>query len=48
MPLNTCFSLAQPYMIKLTVDLFLSPRAGHQPPRWLAPALSAAGAHGWR
>ncbi|MGO9062836.1 MAG: ABC transporter ATP-binding protein [Candidatus Binataceae bacterium] len=46
MPLNTCFSLAQPYMIKLTVDLFLSPRAGHQPPRWLAPALSAAGSHG--
>jgi len=46
MPLNTCFSLAQPYMIKLTVDLFLSPRAGHQPPRWLAFALNAAGAHG--
>ena len=46
MPLNTCFSLAQPYMIKLTVDLFLSPRAGHQPPRWLAPALNAAGGHG--
>ena len=46
MPLNSCFSLAQPYMIKLTVDLFLSPRAGHQPPRWLAPALNAAGGHG--
>ena len=46
MPLDSCFSLAQPYMIKLTVDLFLSPRAGHQPPRWLAPALNAAGGHG--
>ncbi len=46
MPLNTCFSLGQPYMIKLTVDLFISPRAGHHPPRWLAPALAAAGSHG--
>jgi ATP-binding cassette, subfamily B, multidrug efflux pump len=45
MPLNTAFSLAQPYMIKLTVDLFLSP-AGHHPPRWLAPMLRAAGPHG--
>ena len=43
MPLNTAFSLAQPYMIKLTVDLFLSPRAGHHPPAWLAPVLRAAG-----
>ena len=46
MPLNTCFSLGQPYMIKLTIDLFISPRAGHHPPRWLAPALAAAGSHG--
>ncbi len=46
MPLNTAFSLAQPYMIKLTVDLFLSPRAGHHPPVWLAPLLRNAGAHG--
>jgi ATP-binding cassette, subfamily B, multidrug efflux pump len=46
MPLNTAFSLAQPYMIKLTVDLFLSPRAGHTPPRWLAPLLHGAGTHG--
>jgi len=46
MPLNTAFSLAQPYMIKLTVDLFLSPRAGHHPPSWLAPLLRADGSHG--
>jgi ATP-binding cassette subfamily B multidrug efflux pump len=46
MPLNTACSLAQPYMIKLTVDLFLSPRSGHHPPRWLAPLLHAAGSHG--
>jgi ATP-binding cassette, subfamily B, multidrug efflux pump len=46
MPLNTAFALAQPYMIKLTVDLFLSPRAGHAPPRWLAPLLHVAGTHG--
>src|SRR5580704_5699014 len=46
MPLNSCFSLAQPYMIKLTIDLFISPRTGHHPPRWLAPALAAAGSHG--
>jgi len=46
MPLNTAFVLAQPYMIKLTVDLFLSPRPGHHPPAWLAPVLRAAGSHG--
>src|SRR5208282_2567169 len=46
MPLNTAFVLAQPYMIKLTVDLFLSPRPGHHPPAWLAPMLRAAGSHG--
>ncbi len=46
MPLNTAFSLAQPYMIKLTVDLFLAPHAGHRPPAWLAPLLRAAGPHG--
>jgi ATP-binding cassette, subfamily B, multidrug efflux pump len=46
MPLNTGFLLAQPYMIKLTVDLFLSPRPGHHPPVWLAPVLWAAGSHG--
>ncbi len=46
MPLNTCFSLGQPYMIKLTIDLFISPRAGHHPPRWLAPTLAKAGSHG--
>ncbi len=46
MPINTAFALAQPYMIKLTVDLFLSPTAGHHPPAWLAPLLRAAGSHG--
>ncbi len=46
MPLNTGFSLAQPYMIKLTVDLFLTPRTAHRPPAWLAPILRGAGNHG--
>jgi len=45
MPLNTMFALSQPYLVKLTIDLFLDPR--HRPaPAWLRPTLHAAGAHG--
>lgn len=45
MPLNTLFALSQPYLVKLTIDLFLDPR--HRPaPAWLRPVLHAAGSHG--
>ena len=45
MPVNSIFGLLQPYVIKLTIDLFL---ASHRtaPPRWLAPLLSASHGHG--
>jgi len=46
MPLNTAFALAQPYMVKLTVDLFLTPHSAHHAPALLAPLLRAAGSHG--
>ena len=36
MPLDTGFLLAQPYVIKLTVDEFLSGAHGAPPPAWLA------------
>src|SRR5260370_16505145 len=42
MPLNSAFALAQPYIVKLTIDLFLSqPRI--PAPHWLAPMLVYAG-----
>ncbi len=45
MPLNTAFSLAQPYMFKLAIDVYLAgPRVA--PPRWLAPLLPASARHG--
>jgi ATP-binding cassette subfamily B multidrug efflux pump len=44
MPLNTLFVLAQPYIYKLTIDLFLT-RQRTTPPRWLTPLLTAAHGH---
>ncbi|HXM89833.1 MAG TPA: ABC transporter ATP-binding protein [Candidatus Acidoferrum sp.] len=46
MPLDTAFLLAQPYVIKLTVDEFLSGAHGAPPPAWLAILFRAAGGHG--
>ena len=46
MPLNSAFALAQPYIVKLTIDTFLAHRKV-APPHWLAPLLARAGAgHG--
>ncbi len=46
MPLDICFLLAQPYIIKLTVDEFLSGKHGATPPAWLAVLFKASGGHG--
>ena len=46
MPLDTGFLLAQPYVIKLTVDEFLSGSHGVRPPAWLAMLFRASGGHG--
>ena len=47
MPLNSLLRAGPAlHLIKLTVDLFLSPRPDIAPPRWLAPVLDAAGGHG--
>ena len=46
MPLDTAFLLAQPYVIKLTVDEFLSGAHGAPPPAWLAILFRASGGHG--
>ncbi len=46
MPLDTAFLLAQPYVIKLTVDEFLSGAHGARPPAWLATLFRASGGHG--
>ncbi len=45
MPLNSAFALAQPYIVKLTIDRFL---ANHRTPApaWLHPILERAGSHG--
>src|SRR6266481_4065983 len=45
MQLNIIFALVQPYIFKLTIDLFLTGRR-ISPPRWLMPMLTAAGGHG--
>ncbi|MBF6560461.1 MAG: ABC transporter ATP-binding protein [Candidatus Binataceae bacterium] len=45
MPLNMAFALAQPYIIKLTIDIFLAARRG-APPAWLKPAIVASHGHG--
>ncbi len=45
MPFNSAFALAQPYLVKLTIDIFLAARRTSAP-RWLAPILDASGGHG--
>src|SRR5271167_1534147 len=45
MPLNSIFSLLQPYVIKLTIDIFLAARRSG-PPAWLAPAIKHSHGHG--
>jgi ATP-binding cassette subfamily B multidrug efflux pump len=44
MPLNSGFALAQPYVFKLTVDLFLARRRASAP-RWFQPLLHVAHGH---
>src|SRR6202790_4137372 len=39
MPLNSVFALAQPYIVKLTIDIFLAHRKV-APPRWLTPIIT--------
>jgi ATP-binding cassette subfamily B multidrug efflux pump len=46
MPLDILFLLAQPYVIKLTVDEFLSGKHGAKPPVWLAVLFNAWPGHG--
>lgn len=45
MPLNSAFVLAQPYVFKLTIDIFLVHRKGATP-RWLEPLIAAMHGHG--
>ena len=46
MPLNSVFALTQPYIVKLTIDIFLAHRKV-APPRWLTPIIaSVAPNHG--
>jgi len=45
MPLDTAFLLAQPYMIKLTIDLYLT-HYRTVPPRWLGAMTHLFGGHG--
>ena len=45
MPLNSMFALSQPYIWKLTIDLFLTHNRT-VPPQWLRPVLGAFGSHG--
>jgi ATP-binding cassette subfamily B multidrug efflux pump len=46
MPLNSAFALAQPYIVKLTIDIFLAHRKV-MPPKWLVGIIaSVAPNHG--
>jgi ATP-binding cassette, subfamily B, multidrug efflux pump len=45
MPLNMAFTLLQPYIIKLTIDIFLAVRRG-APPAWLEPLIVRSHGHG--
>lgn len=45
MPLDTLFLLAQPYLIKLTIDLYLT-RHRSVPPGWLAALVRLFGGNG--
>jgi ATP-binding cassette, subfamily B, multidrug efflux pump len=44
MPLNSAFALAQPYIFKLTIDLFLA-RRKTAPPSWFAPIIRLSHGH---
>jgi ATP-binding cassette, subfamily B, multidrug efflux pump len=45
MPLNSLFALGQPYVVKLTIDIFLAARRV-TPPVWLRPLLAGSHGHG--
>jgi len=45
MPINTIFVLIQPYIFKLTIDIFLAAHATAAP-HWLAPVLATSHGHG--
>lgn len=45
MPLNSAFVLAQPYVFKLTIDIFLAHRKGATP-RWLEPLIASSHGYG--
>jgi ATP-binding cassette, subfamily B, multidrug efflux pump len=45
MPLNSIFALLQPFVMKLTIDIFLAARRSN-PPGWLASIIKLAPGHG--
>ena len=45
MPLNSIFALLQPYVIKLTIDIFLAARRSG-PPAWLTSTIGLSHGHG--
>lgn len=45
MPLNSAFALAQPYIFKLTIDIFLA-RHKTAGPRWVEPIINHSYGHG--
>ncbi len=45
MPLNSVFALAQPYVFKLTIDIFLA-KSTTPRPRWLSPIVTHLHGHG--
>ena len=45
MPLNSIFALLQPYVVKLTIDIFLAARRS-TPPAWLAATIGHSHGHG--
>jgi ATP-binding cassette, subfamily B, multidrug efflux pump len=45
MPVNSIFSLLQPYVIKLTIDIFLAAHTTAAP-QWLRPLIAASHGHG--
>src|SRR6266436_10141202 len=45
MPLNSAFALAQPYIFKLTIDIFLA-RTKTARPRWFEPIINHTHGHG--
>src|SRR5437660_11775930 len=45
MPLNSAFALAQPYIFKLTIDVFLA-KTKAAAPRWVQPIINHSRGHG--